>query len=336
MSRFRCALLLAAACALAGGARSSGAVPPSPAWVVLSTDELAAQYDTLWAISDVHGRLEPLRRLLAGAGLTVRAPDGGVRWNPSARRQLLLMVGDCIDGGEDSVGVTLLFEELQRQAAATGSRVVVLLGNHEASFLAKPEANASPELMASVARAGLGPAGGMTALQLYDSEFGRYLRTLPVGAFIGTWLFAHAGYIDAEPEPAALRAWFAELDREYTAGGRRPYRSLAKRTSILAYHRWWKDGRRAAGMRTSLRLLGMNGVVIGHDPDTLGVRRKIAINGEGWLMKLDTGMKSGSAGRLLRCAVADIVREGSLVMVIDGRPTCSAVSASAVEDLAVR
>lgn len=213
---------------------------------------------------------------------------------------------------------------------------MVLLGNHEVAFLADPEANATVELVASAPRARLGPPTGMTSLQLYDSEFGRYLRRLPVAAFVGTWLFAHAGYIDAEPDLPSLRAYFARLAGDFNARGTRAYAALAGRRSITAYHRWWASGRRLATMKTSLQLLGLNGLLIGHDPDALGARRTIAMNRDGWLIKLDTGLKSGARGALLRCAVADILREGSLAMATGGRPNCSAVSSRAVEDVTVR
>jgi hypothetical protein len=90
-------------------------------------------------------------------------------------------------------------------------------------------------------------------------------------------------------------------------------------------------------MKASLGLLGLNGLVIGHDPDALGARRAIAINREGWLMKLDTGLKSDrNAGGLLRCAVADIVSEDALQMTSGGRPTCVALSSRAIHEVSVR
>ncbi len=199
------ALLLATVPPPGPGAHESPAIVASAAWVVIPTSELVAAYDTVWAISDVHGRLAQLENLLLAAKLAVRTPSGALEWNRAASRQLLVVVGDCIDGGEDSVGVVLLLKTLQEQSAASRSRVVVLLGNHEVAFLADP-ASATAELIASAMRAGLGPRSGLTSSQLYESEFGRYLKRLPAGAVIGTWLFAHAGYIDAEPERLALRA----------------------------------------------------------------------------------------------------------------------------------
>ncbi|HEY4885052.1 MAG TPA: metallophosphoesterase, partial [Myxococcales bacterium] len=134
------ALALAAALWSAGGAAwaDTGAIlPPSDAWVTISTEELRARYDMLWAISDVHGRLGELEQLLVASGLCVNQA-GRIAWNRERSRQILLVVGDLLNGGKESVGVVLLLEGLQPEAAAAGSRLVVLMGNHEVEFLANP------------------------------------------------------------------------------------------------------------------------------------------------------------------------------------------------------
>jgi len=317
--------MIAATVCLPGAARSSPqpALPPSAAWVQISTDELREGYDTLWAVSDVHGRLEQLERLLVGSGLAVYGAST-LAWNPSRGRQLLIVAGDLIDGGRDSVGTALLLEDLQRGAAAAGSRLVVLLGNHEVEFLARP-GSAGGALLASARRpaARLGPAEEMNGEQLYASAFGRYLRTLPVAAFVGTWLFAHAGYVDAEGGAAGTRAYFARIAEAAARGECGP---LLERTSILAYHDWWKSGRNRSRMRKRLRRLGLNGLVIGHDPDALRSKGAIAIDRQGWLMKLDTGMKTGAAGMLLRCEVSDIAHGGELTMAERGAAKCRAMA----------
>jgi hypothetical protein len=88
-------------------------------------------------------------------------------------------------------------------------------------------------------------------------------------------------------------------------------------------------------MRDRLRRLGLNGLVFGHDPDALGARRAIAMK-EGWLMKLDVGLKSGgTVGMLLRCEVADIVRSDELVMVHGTSPSCGVQGPKGAQGLAV-
>jgi len=318
------ALALAAALWSAGAAwaDAGGVVPPSDAWVTISTDELRTRYDRLWAISDIHGRLDDLEQLLVASGLCVKEAER-TAWNPAKPRQLLLVVGDLLNGGKDSVGVVLLLEELQAQAVKAGSRVVVLTGNHEVEFLANP-ASASRSLLRSARRAGFGPKKGLTGEQLARSPIGDYLRKLPVAAFVGTWLFAHGGYIDAEDEVPAMQAYFAALSAAVT---RPDYPVLLDRHSILEYHNWWADKRKRKRMRARLRVLGLNGLVIGHDPDALGLRGTIGIDRDGWLMKLDTGMKTlESHGMLLECEVAALVRGTELRMLNDESPTCRALA----------
>ena len=320
---------LAAAVALwaAGpaGAAPADLVPPSSAWVKISTTELAARYDTLWAVSDVHGRLEQLEQLLVASRLAVRQ-GSAVTWNAAGSRVLFLVAGDLIDGGPDSVGVVLLLERLQREAAAASSRIVVLLGNHDAHFLARP-GSAAPELMASAARhaAELGLPRSFKPKRLEETPFGFFLRGLPVAAFVGSWLFAHAGYIDSEDSEPGLRAWFGRLGETVAKRDRNGFAALLDRRSIIEYHNWWRSDKRLAKTRHRLKELGLNGLVFGHDPDALGAANTIAMNRDGWLIKLDTGLKTGaSAGMIMRCEVHEIVRADELAMVRDGSPTCRA------------
>ncbi len=85
---------------------------------------------SVWAASDVHGQLHALDRLLAEAGLT----DGADGWTaPPATA--LVATGDLVDRGPDSLGLVRRVASLRRQAAAAGSQVALLQGNHEAQVL---------------------------------------------------------------------------------------------------------------------------------------------------------------------------------------------------------
>jgi hypothetical protein len=307
----------------AASAAPADPVSPPHAWVNISAAELAARYDTLWALSDVHGRLRELEQLLVASRLAVwQGPT--LAWNASRGRALLVVAGDLVDGGPDSAGVVLLLERLQREAAGAGSRIVVLLGNHEAKLLAHPR-SATPELMASAARRGaeLGLAPGFTPRDLVRATpFGQFLRGLPVAAFVGTWLFAHAGYIDAGDGEAAVRGWLAQLGGTLAARDRDAFAALLDPHSIVEHHGWWRSEARRADVRRRLHDLGLNGLVFGHDPDALGAAWTMAMNRDGWLIKLDAGLRRGSPGMLLRCDIRDIVSSNELAMSRDGRPTC--------------
>ena len=77
------------------------------------------------AIGDVHGAYDRFASMLRVAGLI----DGRQRWTGS--RTHLVQTGDILDRGSDSRKVVDLLRKLEREAAAAGGRVHVLLGNHE-------------------------------------------------------------------------------------------------------------------------------------------------------------------------------------------------------------
>ena len=318
------------ACLAAGAARaqSPGPLPPSPAWVTLSTEQLRADFDTLWAVSDVHGRLEELDQLLVAANLITREGEDRVVWNRARPRQLLVVLGDYIDGGRDSVGVVLRFDQLSEQAAAAGSRVIALLGNHEAAFLADLK-TADRHLLSSAhrRRAELGLHKRPTAEELSNSEFGRFLRGLPVVAFIGSWLFAHSGYIDAKDDRSAVQGYFARLASTWSHEGPERYLAVLDPQSIVSDHNWWRRRSRRSRMKVRLAELGLDGLVFGHDPDALGFQDVIAMDPDGWFIKVDAGMKDGgSPGMLLRCDLARLVRGTKLAMTTDGKPNCQVLT----------
>jgi len=309
---------------VSAAAAAPARAPPSAAWVTISTEELRASFDVVWAVSDVHGRLEDLDQLLTAANLVERDSSGNVAWNRARRRQLLVVVGDSIDGGRESVGVVLRLDRLTQQAFSAGSRILVLLGNHEAAFLANPS-TAERRLLSDAhrSRGELGLPRHPTGEHLADSEFGRFLRAMPVAAFVGSWLFAHSGYLDAKDDRAAVESYLAGLASDWSRPGNERYRALLDRESIVSAHNWWKRRSQRSRMRARLAMVGVDGLVFGHDPDALGFPDTIAMDPDGWLIKLDTGLKAGrSRGMLLRCDVARLTRGSTLAMIDGGNPIC--------------
>jgi serine/threonine protein phosphatase 1 len=153
----------------------------------------------LYAIGDIHGRLDLLRRLQA---LIV---DDAAR--SRAQRRVLVYIGDYIDRGPDSAGVL----DLLLDRPLPGFEIVHLLGNHEDTFLRFPDDMA------------VGPSwltyGGVQTLESYDVEVPpgswrderelrrlqgevrkrvprrhlEFMRGLPLTHIEGNYLFAHAG-----------------------------------------------------------------------------------------------------------------------------------------------
>lgn len=84
----------------------------------------------VYAVGDVHGRLDLLDRLLA----MIDADDRAC----AAAETTLIFLGDLVDRGPDSAGVV----ERVRQLDASGRDVRVVLGNHEEVFLAALDGDA--------------------------------------------------------------------------------------------------------------------------------------------------------------------------------------------------
>ena len=80
--------------------------------------------ERIYAIGDIHGRLDLLDDLLVRIGA-----DDGTR---ESAETTLLFLGDLVDRGPDSAGVV----ERVRKLAASEVKVRVLMGNHEEVFLA--------------------------------------------------------------------------------------------------------------------------------------------------------------------------------------------------------
>jgi serine/threonine protein phosphatase 1 len=85
---------------------------------------------TVWAASDVHGQLRAVDRLLRAAGLT----DGADRW-VALSATALVVTGDVVDRGPDSLRLVRRLASLRAQAGAAGGLVAILGGNHEAQVL---------------------------------------------------------------------------------------------------------------------------------------------------------------------------------------------------------
>ena len=85
---------------------------------------------TVWAASDVHGQLHAVDRLLEAAGLT----DGADRWIAPAGSALVI-TGDVVDRGPDTLGLVRRLASLRAQAGPAGGLVAILWGNHEAQVL---------------------------------------------------------------------------------------------------------------------------------------------------------------------------------------------------------
>lgn len=194
---------------------------------VSSLPALSPQVRRVYAVGDVHGRLDLLLRMEA----LIRADLGRFPVDTA----LVCCLGDLVDRGPDSAGVV----EHMSRPPADGLRRRCLRGNHEQRML---------DFLRAPVRYGPGwlTYGGREALRSYGVEVPaevepdqlvdaagalrarlpahhlRYLRELPVGLRWGRYLFVHAGLnpdcpLDAQPYDDLLwvREPFLECRRDW-------------------------------------------------------------------------------------------------------------------------
>lgn len=258
----------------------------------------------IWALSDVHGDYAALVKLLAGANVIAKVPDGpsAVQW--TAGTATLVVVGDLIDKGPDAPDVVRVFVALGVSAAASGGRVIVTMGNHEAEFLADPandkasktgtDEGIDPELVAI----GVSPDAAAAG----EGDIGAFLRDLPIACRVDDWFFVHAGKTDG----SAIAELGARIENEVDDAGFGA-NVLAADASILEARlessppQWWDaTGDAGALLDTWASALGARHIVMGHQPGAVGITsgpdRKaddmFAAFG-GRIFLVDTGMSSG-------------------------------------------
>jgi hypothetical protein len=94
--------------------------------VLLSSSKISDKPpEVLIAIGDVHGDFDDFTLLLKRVGLV----DGALHW--SGGKTTLVQTGDLIDRGAKGRQVMDLLMSLEKEAAAAGGEVRILLGNHE-------------------------------------------------------------------------------------------------------------------------------------------------------------------------------------------------------------
>ncbi len=249
-----------------------------------------ATFTRLFAISDIHGGYDRAVALLVGNGLVAAAPASPAMATWSGGDATLVVTGDLIDKGAQSVEVVDLFRALGSSASAGGGRLIVTLGNHEAEFLADPHNSKADAFDGELQADGLDPCVVATT-----DPRGTWLRSLPFGARVGDWFFAHAG----DTHGQAIGDLERFLDAGLTANGFRDAAVIGA-DSILESRAWWDAAADVAS--TNAAALGVGHVVFGHTPDALGARGAIAVGPSGLLFRIDVGMSpavNDSDGALL-------------------------------------
>lgn len=110
----------------------------------LSFASAASAGDRIVAIGDIHGNYEGFVSILQRAGLV----DDDAHW--IGGDTTLVQTGDIFDRGVDVFKVVDLLMRLEKEAAAAGGEVIVLLGNHEGMNLVGFFRDVNPDVYATM------------------------------------------------------------------------------------------------------------------------------------------------------------------------------------------
>jgi len=158
---------------------AAGTLCAQRSWVV----EIDTQAD-IYAVGDAHADYDRLAGVLRAAGLV----DAEGKW--SGGKSVLVVTGDTIDKGPEEVKTISYLRALQLDAARSGGRLVLTLGNHEAEFLADPEGKKTRDFANGLVKAGLEPK----SVAGCGGDLGVFFCSLPVAARVNDWFFSHGGY----------------------------------------------------------------------------------------------------------------------------------------------
>jgi hypothetical protein len=295
--------------ALAGHARPDAGT--SRDWTTASAIVELDTPEDIYAVGDVHGDYDRLVTVLAKGKVIADQPEHPeeVRW--SARKSVLICTGDLIDKGPHSLKVIALFRALAKDAAKVQGRVVVLMGNHEAEFLADPDGDKALEFVKELSKHGIKPHD--VAACRDEKGIGEYLNSLPLAARVNDWFFAHAG----DTQGMTLKELRSIIEDEVSGKGYKAKVLLGSEGLLEArLHKrpWWEKedepaGKGEARLRRYVEALGVKHLVIGHQPGNVtfadGSRRTegtLVQKFNGLIFLIDVGMSEAidySRGALL-------------------------------------
>lgn len=181
MKRFALGLLAASVCLAAPGSTRDWTQYPAVVQIRNAPE--------IFAIGDAHSDFKRLERAMAAAGIIERIAENpeDARWR--AGRAVVVVTGDMIDKGPRALDVLRVLMTVREQARQAGGDVVILAGNHEAEFLANPDAPKGREFAAQLKTAHIKPAD----VGACKGEIGEFLCSLAFAARVGDWFFSHGG-----------------------------------------------------------------------------------------------------------------------------------------------
>ncbi len=253
--------------------------------------DVLAQSRRWAAISDIHGQLDLLRRLLSAQGIT----DGAGHWTWG--RSVLVITGDVLDRGPQQLDALWAIYRLSQEAREAGGSVQYLLGNHEVMVMAGDLRYLHPKYVEVSALLGR-PYDQLLGA---DSALGDWLRHRATALKLGDTLFVHGGlhpdFAKSEVDLSALNAKFrrrlgvsrADLQQdaegEWLLGSDGPtwYRGYFEPATATA-----------ADIDALLKAAKVKRMVVGHT-----TQDQITSLFGGRVIGIDAGIKNGLSGEIL-------------------------------------
>jgi hypothetical protein len=216
------------------------------------------EVERLLVVSDPHGHAKGFVEVLRIHGVV----DAALDW--SYGKGHLAVVGDIFDRGDRVNEILWWLYQLEKQAAAAGGRVHVLLGNHEDFILRTSDGRYLHGRYEATEK-----ALGMNYFALYGkgSVLGDWLRTRNVIEKIEGALYVHGGI---DPALFTRKVELETLNGDYRAwlGGKKPGEEMAKQLESLLWFRGYFDGETSRPAQAEIdRVLGLfeaKQIVVGH------------------------------------------------------------------------
>jgi hypothetical protein len=274
----------------------------------------------LFVISDVHGNFDAFFELLKRAGI-IRQKDESAKVKPSnfewiAEDAFLVVVGDLINKGTQSIRTLKFAQNLQMEASKKGGKAIFLSGNHEIGFIGNPF-DTKYEIF----------RGEVTAedSELCDPRdsvgklsFAQWMFNLPAAVIVNGVYISHSGYVDGstieqigQNVQLHLTAW--DWDSPFFCGSSA---SGLSQGGFFNANGWWATALETEKKRMpalfsevldkNLSALGAVQIIFGHDPNPFDSKLPVEgvfrnEDGRG-VFKIDGGAGNGSGElALLRC-----------------------------------
>jgi hypothetical protein len=235
--------------------------------------------DEIYAVSDIHGHYDAFVELLTANHLIA-----GSRW--TGGKAILVIAGDLIDKGAQSLQVIDLVRALEKSAPASGGRVVTTMGNHEAEFLADPKNDKATSTGEDAIGIDNQLDDPLALARGTDKEGrGKWMSSLPFGVRIKKWFFSHGGNTGKRSMHDLQKKLEQSIDDHGYADD-----DITGNDSILEAQKWFGDPDHDDAGRDEADALGVEHMVFGHDPGAFGDNDNVAATKNGVLYKIDSAM----------------------------------------------